>query len=683
MHKVFFVLNMLVVASVTLSACAATPNPQPTPTELLHAPTSTPTNETTIIDWFPSPFVYAVSELNVETLDPALAYDTTSRAIIFNVYETLVFFDGESTDKFVPMLASELPTISADGRTYTFKIRSDVKFHNGDEMTASDVAYSFQRGILQGGYSSPQWLLAEPFLGLGNDDITMIVDGGASADDRDALKANNPAVLKAACEKVKTAIVADDFSETVTMTLAQPWSPFIATLAQTWASVMDQRWVIANGGWDGSCETWQNFYGMTSAENPFSKIENGTGPFKFKESTERDFPILARNDEYWRGPAKLEQIVIAQVPEWEVRFSMMQAGDADMTDVPADKRSEIDALVGEFQVYDLYSRTFGSLQGVCWYNAFASGAAKFTACGPGKNDDGWPFRLYIGQPATSQSVLLFNWNVAISAENQSPYLGSGKLDGNGIPPDFFSDVHIRKAFAYCFDWDALIQEAYFGDGIQSSQLPLPGMPGYFLYPPNYHYAPARCEAEFKLADVDKDGVPAGKESDDGGDIWNMGFRFQLVYPQSNEVSRTVAEILAKNLAQVNEKFKIEILGILPKTYLSLPAEGLPLLIVDHSEEIHDPHNWYQSFTLGTYGKRQSLPTELVTQFKDIINRGLSEIDPARRAEIYKEANQLYYEQCIGVPLVIETSHLFTQRWIHGMILNPTFPGVYYYPIYID
>ena len=110
---------------------------------------------------------------DADTFDPALSYDTASGEVIQNVYETLVFYDGEATDKFVPQLA-ESWTTSDDGTVWTFNIRQGVKFHEGGDLTASDVAYSFQRGLLQGGYSSPQWLLAEPFFGVGVDDITMV-----------------------------------------------------------------------------------------------------------------------------------------------------------------------------------------------------------------------------------------------------------------------------------------------------------------------------------------------------------------------------------------------------------------------------------------------------------------------------------------------------------------------------
>ena len=108
------------------------------------------------------------------TLDPALSYDTASGEVIQNIYETLVFYDGEATDKFVGQLA-ESWEISEDGTVWTFHIREGVKFHEGQTLTPTDVAYSFQRGLLQGGYSSPQWLLAEPFFGVGVDDISLRV----------------------------------------------------------------------------------------------------------------------------------------------------------------------------------------------------------------------------------------------------------------------------------------------------------------------------------------------------------------------------------------------------------------------------------------------------------------------------------------------------------------------------
>jgi ABC-type transport system substrate-binding protein len=87
------------------------------------------------------------------------------------------------------------------------------------------------------------------------------------------------------------------------------------------------------------------------------------------------------------------------------------------------------------------------------------------------------------------------------------------------------------------------------------------------------------------------------------------------------------------------------------------------------------------YTTGTYGGRQSLPEDVKAQFKSILNRGVAETDPARRAEIYREANQLYYDLAVGIPLEVQTSHGFVQRWVLGQILNPIFPGNYYYTMY--
>jgi hypothetical protein len=158
----------------------------------------------------------------------------------------------------------------------------------------------------------------------------------------------------------------------------------------------------------------------------------------------------------------------------------------------------------------------------------------------------------------------------------NPFIGSGKLDGNGIPPDFFADVHIRKAFSYAFDWETFINDVYRGEAVQAVSLPLPGMPGYDPQAPHYTLDLAKAEEEFKLADLDKDGIPAGDDPE--GDVWTTGFRLQMLYNQGNTTRQIVAEIMAANLAEINEKFVVEILGLPWPAYLAAQrAKQIPIM----------------------------------------------------------------------------------------------------------
>lgn len=661
MRKIFALLSLLIVASMVLAACGgAAPAEEPAApaAEETAAPaaeeTAAPAEEPAAAMGSADPTTFTIATFGgPETLDPALAYETAGGEIIQNVYETLVFYDGAATDKFVPMLA-ESWEVSDDGLTYTFKMRSGVTFHEGQTLEASDVAYSFQRGLLFGGYSSPQWLLAEPFFGVGNDDITCIVDGCASADDREALSANDPAALVAACERVTSAIVADDAAGTVTMTLAQSWGPFIPTIANSWGSALDQGWAVEHGAWDGSCDTWQNYYAEPSESDPLTTIMNGTGPFKFDHYTNGEELVLVRNDNYWQTPAQLERIVWKYVDEWGTRFAMAEAGDADLFAVPSANNSQVDALSGELCEFDLAA------------NAYKECVV---------TDDSLPYRLYKGRPSIVHTDMFLTFNI----NPVSNYVGSGQLDGNGIPLDFFSDVHIRKAFAYCFDWDVYISDVFNGEAVQTPVIPLAGMPGYQGDMPVYSYDPAKCEEEFKLADVDKDGIPAGE---DDNDVWSVGFRLQALYNQGNVGRQTVSEILAGNLATVNELFSVETVGLPWPTFLRTlrNAEG-PYFVSGWQEDIHDAHNWYQPYVVGTYAGRQRMPDELKAQFQELVNAGVSAPTPDERATIYAELNQLFYDQVPTVLLATATSHGFSQRWVKGRILNPIFSGDYFYTMY--
>lgn len=750
MRKLYALFGLLVIASMVLAACGPK-TPGVVATEAPPAGAGLKSKD-------PTTFVQ-VTFGEPETLDPALAYETAGGEQIQNIYESLVFYNKEKASDFVPQLATDW-TISEDGKTYVFNIRPGVKFHNGDEMTAEDFAYSFQRGMLQGGTSSPQWMYYEAFFGTGVDDIAVLVadkistvveakvdelvgavdltkfdaaafetlfteyaafytktsgyavdavatlatdenkaaveklltdleaatddtakvdliktavtdllssaDGGdpyALYDDNATMQLVDPAIIKEVGETVLGTVVADNAAGTLTFNLAQAWGPMLATIANTWGSVMDKKWVAENGGWDGSPETWAPFYAMLSENDPFTEITNGTGPFMLDHWTKGEEIVLVRNDNYWRtepaweggpsGPAKLARVITKSVDEWGTRFAMLQAGDADIVVVPPENRSQTDAMVGEKCVYNPATDDYDPCE---------------------VTDDTQPLRLRIGKPGITRTDIFLNFNIA-NPDGSNPYIGSGALDGNGIPVDFFSDIHVRKAFNYCFDWDTYIADVFKGEAMQSMAIPIPGMPGYSADAPHYTYDTAKCEEEFKASTW---------TSADGASLWDTGFRFQAVYNQGNTTRQTVAEILATSINALNEKFVIETVGLPWPAFLRAQrAKILPFFVSGWLEDIHDPHNWYVPYLVGTYGLRQSLPEEMAAKYRDLINQGVSVVDPAARDAIYQQLNQAVYDDAPDVLLAIATSHGYTQRWLQGVITNSIYPGFYFYPMWKD
>ncbi len=691
MRKLSILLSLFVLASMILAACGgaapATEAPQATdepataePTEAAPEPEGTEAPTTggpTSKD--PTTFV-SVSFGEPDLLDPALDYETAGGEVLQNVYETLVTYSGNELSVFEPLLA-ESYEVSEDGMTYSFQLQQGVKFHDGADMTASDVVYSFVRGMLQGGGSSPQFLIIEPFYGVGATDISEVVHtaqangieavadnlseeelGAAGSDsvlydDVEAMKAVDPAVLTAVCEDLYSRFEADDAAGTVSMTLALPWAPFISTIAGYWSSVMDQDWTAAQGGWDGSCETWQDFYAMQPENNPIYDTTNGTGPFMLDHWTPGEEIVLVRNDNYWREPARLERVVLQQVDEWSTRFAMMQAGDADYVVVPPENWSQMDALVGETCNWDAAAVDY-----VCEVT-----------------DESQPLRLTLGRSSNTRTDIFFNFNVS-NADNSNTYLGSGQLDGNGIPADFFTDVHVRKAFNYCFDWDTYIADIFQGEAIQSKGLIIEDMPGWNEDNPVYSFDLAKCEEEFKLADLDKDGVPAGEDPE--GDIWTTGFRLSGTYNQGNTTRQTLVEMLSLNINTVNELFIMESVGLPWPAFLrSVNARLAPIFFVGWHEDIHDPHNWYVPYLVTFYAQRQSIPAEIQNTFIPLINAGVLESDPEARNEIYRELNQLVYDAAPGIIGVLATSHGHMPRYVKGIKYNQNYSGFYYYTMY--
>src|SRR6266498_3599140 len=95
----------------------------------------------------------AMSDM-IDYLDPQQAYTGQSWWAMWNVYETLLTYkhvDGPAGYKLVPGLAQSLPTISANGKVYKFKLRKGLKYSNGKPIRASDFEFAIKRGFLATG----------------------------------------------------------------------------------------------------------------------------------------------------------------------------------------------------------------------------------------------------------------------------------------------------------------------------------------------------------------------------------------------------------------------------------------------------------------------------------------------------------------------------------------------------
>jgi len=695
-NKIFSFVSLLVVASMLLVSCATPEKVIETvevEKEVIKTVEIVKEGQTVVVTATPEPAAPAaefkskdpttyveVSFGDPETFDPALDYESSGIGWILQMYDTLIYYDHTSAVTFTPQLALEVPTvenggISADGKVYTFKIRPGVKFHDGTEMTVDDVAYTFQRGLLQGGTVSPQWLMTEPLLGAGKYDITDIIDPAPAGvetlnDDVESLLKIPADALKAACETVTAKIVADAAAGTVTFYLEQPWAPFVPTLSNGWGAIMSKAWVAANGGWDGDCATWQNYYGKSSDqinETLIGSGENGTGPYKLERFTRGEEVVLTANEDYWRtepaweggpsGAPKVKTVIQKLVSEFSTRYSMLQAGDADVALVGSSADwPQMDELVGE----------------TC--NLFD------TDCTPTENPNN-PLRKISGYPTATRTDFFFTFKLNTDGGNN--FMGSGVLDGNGIPPNFFSDLHVRKAFAYCFNYDTYLNDVLLGEAIRSHGVMMPGMDGYQEDAPVYEYDPAKCEEEFKASKWNA--VEGGFEPADDGAIslWDTGFRLTIAYNTGNTARMTLAQIFQNELSALNPNFIIEVTGIPWPTYLkNQRAKKLPLFPVGWIEDIHVTHNWVQPYAIGTYGNRQNLPAEMQANFGEIINRAVTEPDPAKREAIYHEFNKAYSDATTGLILFIVNGRHYEQRWMHGWFSNPIAP-TYYYALWKD
>jgi peptide/nickel transport system substrate-binding protein len=220
----------------------------------------------------------------------------------------------------------------------------------------------------------------------------------------------------------------------------------------------------------------------------------------------------------------------------------------------------------------------------------------------------------------------------------------------------------------------MIKDALNGEGIQAQGPIIAGMMGYREgEAPLFAYDPAKCEEEFKLADLDKDGIPAGE--DEEGDIWNTGFYMQMAYNTGNDTRRLASEILKAGLESVNDKFSVSVVGMpWPVLLATRRQQKLPIYVGGWLEDYHDPHNWVQPFlsSQGAYGRVINMTPDYAAKYDELINKGVTTTDPEARRPIYEEIQLAAQEDAVVIWMYQALGRSHFQPWIKGFYYNPAY-----------
>lgn len=232
---------------------------------------------------------YLVAALNADIQTADVQKTSKDYQTPMNIFDRLVDINvaEDGTTSIVPSLA-ESWDISADGLEYTFHLRQGVKFHNGNDFTAEDVAYTFHR--------------------------LLTVEGGINTEFIDQVKGANE-LLEGTADTLEGLEVVDDY--TVKITLKEPYAAFLACISSPGVSIYDSEATEAAG----------DQFGLDPA------VTVGTGPFKFTSWTLNDQLVLTRYDDYWKGASALPGVVVKIIPDTETQTMMFENGELDVIDL--------------------------------------------------------------------------------------------------------------------------------------------------------------------------------------------------------------------------------------------------------------------------------------------------------------------------------------------------------------
>ena len=388
---------------------------------------------------------------------------------------------------------------------------------------------------------------------------------------------------------------------------------FLAKLAYSGQSVIERAYSARLGEWSGAEADWKAWVGKDLSETKLSRAPNGTGAYKFARQDANTF-VAQAFDGYWGQKPALRNVVQQKVSELASRQQAFLRGDADLIDGGGRAPDET----------QLRGRP-----GVTWLDNLPN--------------------------VTAGAIVM---NQAIKAGG---LLGSGKLDGKGIPRDFFSDDDVRRAFSYSFNYAQYISDVLRGKGTQRTMLLPDVFPGYDASGRTYRFDAGQARSAFQRAW--------------GGQVWKNGFVLTANYRAGSVTAQTAMEILKKNVEALNPKFKV---NIQPKQWSDmLDASGRgeeAMIILNWAPDYADPDNFMYTYYAsdGYYAPRSNYRDERADGW---LRAARQTVNMSERTRLYSRVAARTYDLAPYINLPAAVNYIFYRSNLGGISADTYNPMV--------
>ncbi len=560
------------------------------------------------------------------SLDPHVATFKNDEWIISNVYETLVSFSliVNGADEFVGQLAKWW-SISSNRLEYTFHLEEGVCFYDGTPFNASCVKYNFERLLAIFETNGPAWMIAEHILG-GRAIENAVYDFGMGTPQHignfSEWRDNSNAIE-----------VEDEF--TIIIRLEKPYTPFIAVLATTAASIISPTFIERNGG---------IAVGFTNSILQFQSC--GTGPYQIHNVITDDYIELTEFADYWKEAemrvyfpyaGAIDQVIIKTVESGNERISNLNESLCDACEWP---KSEADLV---------YNGATTSPSG--------DGTIKSRLSS---------LKVWADEPTYEMEGMIFNCREFYSSQPnplQNPF--------------FLRDF--RNAVRLSFNASAYIEQALYGFGIQPRGAIPRGMQGYNEYGSPFGFDIISAVESWNNAMNNGLNNILANNSYELTFLYNSGLQ---EHEKACEIIRDgIGPILAHPSAlQPNSSLTLHIEAIEWGPFI--PYESRLIGFLDLNPEFSDPSDYatclYRSDgIIDTFGNISSITDWNLSYIDEMLSEADQSINPVERADLYIQIQNYAAERNPCMWLAQETNFQVVAFDVHGYQFNPAFKPHFY------